>query len=88
MVISWMVVLALVRRWERRSRDVAFCGASVGAWRWRAVFCKEGNGSTDPWELVSGAFRVGCGLLILPELEQTLVAPFRPKERIGNIHTL
>ena len=82
---SWVVVLALVRRWERRSRDVAFCGGSGDAWRWWAVFCTEGNGSADPWERVSGAFRVGCGVLILLELEDCISGDRTANEEEGGI---
>ena len=82
---SWVVVLALVRRWERRSRAIAFCGASVGAWRWRVVFCKEGNGSADPWERVSSAFRVSCGVLILLELEDCISGNRTTNEEEGGI---
>ena len=32
-------------------------------------FCTEDNGSADPWEWVSDALAVGCGVLLLLELE-------------------
>ena len=45
----------------------------------------EVNGSADHWEHVSGAFRVGCGVLILPELEDCISGDRTANEEEGGI---